>query len=116
MVRNPHNVEVSIDRVGKSYVDVTAAPDLADCTPVYFNSAGGLYVAPSGSGVGACEVYASVDGDADPYEPVYDKEGQAVTITFETGKKKEFPDVFFSVGWIKLVSAAEGSVRLFGTG
>ena len=94
----PHHSEVSIDRIGKSYMDVTADPDLADCTPVYFNTAGGLYGLPAGSGVGACDVYASVDNDADPYEPVYDKDGQAVTITFETGKKKEFPDVFFAVG------------------
>lgn len=71
---------------------------------------------PAGSGVGACEVYASVDGDADPYEPVYDKDGQAVTITFETGKKKEFPDVFFAAGWIKFKSTVNGKVRLFGAG
>ena len=113
----PHNKEVSIDRLGKPYMDVNAAPDLADCTPVYFNAAGGLYGKPSASGVGQCDVYASVDnGVNDPFEPYEDKNGDAVKITFESGKKKELPDSFFSVGWIKFVSPTAGTVRLFGAG
>lgn len=105
--------ETSIIRQCKPYIDVDCANDLGDCTPVFFNGAGGVYVQPSGSSVGLCDVYASVDGDDDPYEPVEDKLGQTVQITFEGSKKKEFPDVFFSVGWVKFKSAVSGKVRLF---
>lgn len=114
MNAGPHNEPVSIDRLGQAgkSVKVDTVANISDCTPVYFNKSGGWYKSSV-----ALTVYVSADdGDDDPYEPYYDKNGEPVVLDATGATKKEFPDSMFSVGFTKFVGPSATEITMFGIG